>query len=151
MVQSIRRQRKFVNLDTAQTAGILWNSKDEAAFEQLKKVLNEKNIRWKDLCLVDLKKSESDKEIAKSDFSFWGVPKKESVLEFTRVAFDLFIDISLSDGAPAQYIRAMSVATMKVGWSNLKPDYFDLSMNVGHQADATYLVQQITHYLKEIK
>ena len=151
MVQSIRRQRKFVNLDTAHTAGILWNSKDEAAFEQLKKVLNEKNIRWRDLCLVDLKKSDSDKEIAKSDFSFLGIPRKASILDFTREPVDLLIDISLSDDIRAQYIRAMSVAAMKVGWSNLKPDYFDLSMNVGQQPDAAYLVQQITHYLQEIK
>ncbi|MFV0377002.1 MAG: DUF6913 domain-containing protein [Mangrovibacterium sp.] len=151
LAQSIRRQRKFVNLDTAQTAGILWNSKDEAAFEQLKRVLNENNIQWRDLCLVESKKSDSDKHIAKSDFSFLGQPRKTAILDFTRETFDLFIDISLSNRPAAKYIRATSAATMKVGWSDQKPDYFDLSMNVSQQPNAVYLVEQITRYLGEIK
>lgn len=151
LVQGIRRQRKFVNLNTAQTAGILWHANDEVAFEQLKQVLNENNIRWRDLCLVDRKQSESEREIAKSDFSFLGEPRKKVVLDFTRDAFDLFIDISLSNRPAAQYIRAMSVACMKVGWSDVKQDYFDLALNVSQQPNATYLVEQITHYLGEIK
>ena len=145
------REKKFINLDTARTVGILWDANDQAAFNLLMKALIEKNIQFRDLCFIDQAKSGSDKEIAKKDFTIWGKPKKAAILNFMQEPFDLLIDISLSDHLQAQVIRAGSAALFKAGWSGAKPDFFDFSIDVSHQKDALYLAQQITYYLSEIK
>lgn len=147
IVKSRKRSKKFVNLNKAQYVGIIWNENDRAAFEMLKKYLQDHQIRQKDICY-----STESREITFSnrDFSFSGKPKNPAVIEFIKERFDLLIDISLSDKLPVQIVRAKSAANFKTGWSLATPNFFDFSVDVSKRRDAYYLAEQLIHYLNEI-
>ena len=148
LVESRQRTKKFVNLNHAQNVGIIWNENDRAAYEMLKKYLNENKIQSKEICY-----SKRQREITFSpkDFSFFGKPKNPAVDEFINERFDLLIDISLADSLAVQIVRALSLASFKAGWSLATPNYFDFSVDVSQRRDAYFLAEQLIHYLNEIK
>lgn len=151
-LEPVKRTQKFVNLFTAKTAGILWMGPDYPAYESLVKVLEQRQIKWTDLCFTDDKnKQKAVNRISKKDFSFMGRPKSALVLNFINTEFDLFIDISLSSSAYAQVIRGLSKASFKTGWSDAVPDFFDFRIDVSKRPEPVFLVEQLTHYLSEIK
>ncbi len=147
MVKSRKRTKKFINLNQAQTVGIIWYENDRAAFEMLKKYLKEHDIQFRDLCY-----SEANREITFSDndFSLFGTPKAQSVTEFVEQKFDILIDISLADSLAVQIVRALSMASFKTGWSLATPDFFDFSIDVSQRREAYYLAEQLIYYLNEI-
>jgi len=150
--ESVKRNLKFSNFDSAKTAGIVWTGHDYPAFESLVKVLEQKQIKWTDLCFTDDKNiHKAVNRISKKDFSFLGRPKSALVLNFINTEFDLFIDISLSSSVYAQVIRGLSKASFKAGWSDAVPDFFDLRIDVSKRPEPVFLVEQLTHYLSEIK
>jgi hypothetical protein len=145
--KSGKRSKKFVNLNKAMHVGIIWNEDDRAAYEMLKKYLQEHKIPAKDICF-----STEPREItfSSNDFSYTGKPKNPTVIEFINEKFDLLIDISLSDKLPVQIVRALSVAGFKTGWSPATPNFFDFSVDVSKHRDACFLAEQLIHYLNEI-
>lgn len=150
--ESVRRILKYSNLDSAKTAGIVWAGHDYPAFEGLVNVLEKKQIKWTDLCFTDDKNIvKAVNRISKKDFSFLGKPKNAIILNFINTEFDLFFDISLSSSIYAQYIRALSKASLKTGWSDAVPDFFDFRIDVSKRPEPVFLVEQLTHYLSEIK
>ncbi|WP_372772019.1 hypothetical protein [Mangrovibacterium sp.] len=146
--KSRTRSKKFINLENAQSVGILWNENDRAGFELLKKYLDKRKINSKDLCY-----STEARQItfSKKDFSFLGTPKSPAVIEFIDERFDMLFDISLSDSMPVLVVRAMSLASFKTGWSSANPNYLDLNIDVSQRKEASFLVEQLIHYLTEIK
>jgi len=148
LVKSRKRTKRFVNLNHAKNVGIIWNENDRAAYEMLKKYLNENKIPSKDICY-----STSQREITFSpkDFSFFGKPKNPAIDEFINERFDLLLDISLADSWAVQIVRALSHASFKAGWSLATPNYFDFSVDVSQRRDAYFLAEQLIHYLNEIK
>ena len=147
--ESVRRTKKFVNLDSAKTAGIIWTGHDYPAYESLIKVLEQRQIKWTDLCFTDDKAMVN--RISRKDFSYLGRPKSAIILEFINTEFDLFIDISLSSSVYVQAIRGLSRASFKAGWSDAAPDFFDFQIDVSKRPEPFFLVEQLTHYLSEIK
>ncbi len=151
-IKSVRRTKKFVNLDSARTAGIIWTEYDHPVFESLVKVLEQKQISWTDLCFSDDKTIEKAvNRISKKDFSPQGLPQSAVVEDFVNTEFDLFIDISLSSSIYAQAVRLLSRASCKAGWSDATPDFFDFRIDVSKRPEPAFLVEQLTHYLSEIK
>jgi hypothetical protein len=150
--ESVKRSVKFVNLDTARTAGVIWTGHDYPAYESLIKVLEQKQIKWTDLCFVDDKAMlKAANKISKKDFSIMGKTKNTLILNFINTEFDLFIDISLSSSIYVQAIRELSRASFKAGWSDAVPDFFDFRIDVSKRPEPVFLVEQLTHYLSEIK
>ncbi len=150
-VKAIKRTKKFINLETAKTAGIIYNCEDRAVFETLKKVLIHKQIRCTDLCFIAGSADNLANCIGKKDFGFSGMPKSPTVTDFLNTNFDLLLDISMSSSVQAQVIRALSRASFKVGWAEAEPDFFDLSIDVSKRREPGYLVEQLIYYLNEIK
>lgn len=150
--ESVRRTVKYSDLDSAGTVGIIWAGHDYPAFESLVKVLEQKRIKWTDLSFtVDRNLQKTANRVSKKDFSFLGRPKSALVLNFINTEFDLLLDISLSSSIYAQVIRGLSKASLKVGWSDAVPDFFDLRIDVSKRPEPVFLVEQLTHYLSEIK
>ncbi len=150
--ESVRRILKFSNLDSAGTVGIIWTGHDYPVFVSLVKVLEQKRIKWTDLCFTDDKNIlKPVNRISKKDFSFLGRPKSALVLNFINTEFDLLLDISLSSSIYAQVIRGLSKASLKAGWSNAVPDFFDFRIDVSKRPEPVFLVEQLTHYLSDIK
>jgi hypothetical protein len=151
-IESVKRTRQYRNLDSIKTAGIIWKEHDFRAYESLIEVLEQKQIKYTDLCFTDDKAMQKAIDrISKKDFSLWGLPKSALIQKFVNTEFDLFIDISLSSSFYAQVIRGLSRASLKAGWSDATPDYFDLQIDVSQHPEPGFLVEQLIHYLSEIK
>jgi hypothetical protein len=151
-IESVKRTKRFVNLDSARTAGIVWTGHDYPAWESLISVLEKKQIKWTDLCFTDDKGLPAAvNRISKKDFTFFGKPKSRLITDFINTDFDLFIDISLSSSVYAQVIRGLSKASFKAGWSEAKPDFFDFRIDISKRPEPMFLVEQLTYYLSEIK
>ncbi len=150
-LQSTKRTVNVTNLENAQTAGVLWNCDDQAAYQFLVAKLKENNIRMNGFCFSDQPISiKGEAVFSKQDFSWLGQPKSAEVLDFINTKFDLLIDISLSDKLEAQAVRALSLARFKSGWSSSEPNYFDLGIDISKQQEPSYLAEQIIHYLNEL-
>jgi len=137
-----------MNLDHARTVGIVWNETDRAAYEMLKKYLDDRNKKSGEICFSI---GQGEANFSDKDFSFFGTPKNPAVVEFINERYDLLLDISLGDSLPVQIVRALSMASFKTGWSLAEPNYFDFSIDVSRRRDAYYLAEQLIHYLNEIK
>lgn len=151
-IECVRRTKRFVNLDSVRTAGIIWTEHDYPAFENLVKILEQKQIKWTDLSFSDDKATrQAVNRVTKKDFSFRGLPESTVAMDFVNTEFDLLIDISLSSSIYVQAIRGLSRAACKAGWSEAIPDFFDFKIDVSRHPEPVFLVEQLTHYLSEIK
>ncbi len=150
-VKSIKRSVSISKLEDAQTAGVLWNCDDQAAYGLLVSKLKEKNIRVNGFCFSDQPVSiKGEAVFSKQDFSWLGQPKSAEVIKFINTKFDLLIDISLSEKQEAKVVRALSLAKFKAGWSNAEQNYFDLGIDISKRQEPSFLAEQIIHYLKEL-
>jgi hypothetical protein len=61
-----------------------------------------------------------------------------------------FLISVLSSSSYAQVIRRLSKASLKAGWSDAVPDFFDFRLDVSKCPEPFFLVEQLTHYLSEI-
>lgn len=150
-VRELKRKVHVINLDKVQTAGILWKIDDRDVFKMLVGQLKKRNIRVSSICFADQPGSVRGEVIfSPADFSFLGKVNNNELSEFIKQDFDLLIDISLTTGVEVQFVRALSKARFKIGWANLSPNYFDLSIDIHNRMDPGYLSEQIIHYLSEI-
>ena len=149
--KSLNRRIRAVNLAQVQTAGIIWKIEDSDVFKMLVELLKELGIQISSICFADQPGSVRGEVIfSPADFSFFGKVNNEELDGFIKHEFDLLIDISLATGLEAQYVRALSKARFKVGWSDTTPDYFDLSIDIRNRREPSFLAEQIIHYLSEI-
>ncbi|MFV0365992.1 MAG: DUF6913 domain-containing protein [Mangrovibacterium sp.] len=148
-LKKIKRTNKaFVNINQANTLGLIWQEGDMSAVNALEKALVLRNIKVKKLCY-----SETEREITftAKDFSFLGKPKTELLHRFTVQPFDILIDITRSTKYEVKAIRALSKARFKVGSSTEDVSYLDLNIQIDEKDSAEYLVEQILFYLEVIK
>jgi hypothetical protein len=149
--KELKRHIRPVNLSQAKTAGILWKIDDRDVFKMLLKQLKEKGIKVSSLCFADQPGSVQGEAIySLSDFSFFGQLQNKEIANFIGKDFDVLIDISLAKGAEFQFVRALSKAKFKTGWSDAVPDYFDLSIDIRNRKEPSYLAGQLIHYLSEM-
>lgn len=147
----LKRNIQAVNLAEVKTAGILWRIDDHEVFKSLVNQLKEKGINVSSLCFADQPGSlQGETVFSPTDFSFFGKLKNSEVETFIDQKLDLLIDISLATEVEIQYVRALSKAKFKAGWSEASPDYFDLSIDISNNKKAAYLAEQLIHYLNEI-
>ena len=150
-IKSSDRYVCFKNMDTALTAGIIWDKNDEIAYKNMTEKLKKGKIKYKGICLSYNKLDEGQENVVTSkDFNFFGTPKNKSLQNFLDSDFDLLIDISLSSSIYAQLIRSFSMAHFKVGWAPVNTDYFDMTIDISKKPESQYLAEQINHYLNII-
>lgn len=149
--KQLKRTVRFLNLKQVKTAGILWKSEDINAFKQLSEQLKVLGISVSNLCFSDQPGSVGGEAVfCPEDFSLFGKIKKPEIARFIEQPFDLLLDISLSQGIEMQYLRCLSQARLKAGWSMAEPNYFDLSIDVKDRKEPSYLAEQLIYYLNEL-
>ncbi len=148
------REKKVVNLDSAQTVGILWEIDQKEAFIKVKNELYLAGIKAGGLCYFPLKKAVIPEEIngfSRKQTSWWlEIPKTQLVEDFIRQKFDILIDITGQKSFPMVYATALSEATFKVGYAGGSTNYFDLNIEFQEKPEANQLAEQILYYLKRI-
>lgn len=152
-LEAVSRERKVVNLDSARTAGILWEFGQIEAFELLERELLTYNIKPVGLCFFKTKKAvipEGINGFTRKQVSWNEVPDLQVTEDFIHRKFDLLIDLTRQNYFPLVYVTALSEAGFKIGSSGFAPNYFDLNIEFATEPDANQLAEQILYYLKRI-
>lgn len=152
-LEAVSRERKVVNLDSARTAGILWESGQKEAYDLLEKELLAHNIKPVGLCYFKMKKAAIPDGISgftRKQVSWNEVPDLQVTENFIHQKFDLLIDLTRQNYFPLVYVTALSEAAFKIGSSGFGPNYFDLNIEFSTEPEAVQLAEQILYYLKRI-
>lgn len=153
-LSSVNREKKVVNLDEANSVGILWEFDNRDAYIRIENELYLSGIKVVGLCYFAQKKAAIPEEIigfSKKDTSRWlEIPKAKQVEDFISQKFDILIDITGQSCFPIIYATALSEAAFKVGYAGSSTNYFDLNIEFQERPGADQLAGQILYYLKRI-
>jgi len=148
------REKKVINLDSAQTVGILWEIDQRNAYIRIENELYLAGIKAKELCYFPLRKAVIPEEIngfSRKQTSWWlEIPKTQLVEDFIHQKFDILIDLTGQKSFPILYATALSEATFKIGYAGSSTNYFDLNIEFQDKPEASQLAEQILYYLKRI-
>lgn len=153
-LNSVSREKKVFNLDSAKSAGILWEIDQRNAFDQIVIELSIAGVKTTGLCYFPMKKAVIPDDIngfSKKQTSWWtDIPKTELAENFIHQKFDILIDLTSQKYFPMTFVTALSEAAFKVGYSGSSQNYFDLNIEFQEQPDSNQLAGQILYYLKRI-
>jgi hypothetical protein len=141
-----RRTVLFPRLENVHTIGIIDDSSTNIFTDDIKQFNS--NVRVTYLFLRDEKRNDNQTSniIFKSDLDFWGLPKKNNIVEFVNQNFDILINFSSIDNDAATYIYALSKASFKVSY---KPNRKINDLIIDLQEDKRYmLVNELIRTLK---
>lgn len=158
---SLVRNRKAFNLETARYVGILYRLEDENTYkiiEEFLKTLAEYNLKTKVACITDLKiiphyfiPKLSQDILTVKDINWKFQPIKPFIKDFLEEEFDILIDLSLNEHLPLLYLSANSKANMKIGkYDETHQIYFDLMIDLPSDASLEYFIKQVIFYLSKI-
>ncbi|MFP3859480.1 MAG: DUF6913 domain-containing protein [Bacteroidales bacterium] len=158
--KKVKRNKVVHNLETANTAGVLFTAGENSNFEIINEFLSflsEKDIKVFALGYIhskhipeDLQKHQKINFVLKQDFTFFYKPKKPVIESFIEKEFDLLIDISMKNYFPVKLINNLSKAKFKVGNENNIDKDYDLMIALKKHQGLRFFVEQIKHYLSKI-
>lgn len=156
-LKKTKHQTVVYNLQTASTAGILYDaSKPEnlSVVKALMKELKSHQISSKVLGYIHANKRDDDyigddvyTFACKKDFSFFYKPKKEGVKQFMDEPFHILFVLTGEAFFPINYIGSLSKAAFKAGEANLNNEMFDIMIELKNGNDLKELKNQMVHYL----
>lgn len=147
------REKRVFNLDSAKSAGVLWEIDQRDTFERLQIELSLAGLTVESLCYVSAKKGVLPDEIkgfTRKQTSWSEVPELGLVDDFIQQKFDILIDLTGQQYFPVVYITALSEAAFKIGSAGKSANYFDLNIEFSEQPEHNLLADQILYYLKRI-
>lgn len=150
---TVSREKKVFNLDSATSAGILWESDQRESFDRIEKELRSEGIETTGLCYFPIRIAVIPDEIngfSRKQTTWSEVPKTELAEDFIHQKFDILIDLTGQKHLPIIYLTALSEAAFKVGYAGSSQNYFDLNIEFGEQPKTSQLAEQILYYLKRI-
>jgi len=151
-----KRNVEMKNMDAFAEAGIFFDASSEECRKTVKafiKKLENRNIKtWSVGFFNTLEQEEnfiSDRKLYFStlkDFSFFFLPESEELKEFIQRDLDALFVFSDEETFPATAVVKMSKAKLKVGFTGLFENAFDLTFEIpNHQPEQ--LTEQIERYL----
>lgn len=153
-LHQVSREKKIFNLDTAKTAGIIWEQDQQESFVRVENELYLSGIKATGICYYPSKKAEIPEGVngfSRKETSRWTqVPDCSVVEDFILQKFDILIDLTGQSSFPAVYLTALSEAAFKIGYSGNTANYFDLNIEFGEKPGTVQLAEQILYYLKRI-
>ena len=153
-LSSIAREKKVFNLDSTQSAGILWEIDQKESFERVQEELTKARVKTTGLCYFPMRSTVIPAEISgfsRRQTNYWTeMPQVDLIEDFIHQKFDLLIDLTGQKHFPVLYITALSEANFKIGYAGSSPKYFDLNIDFQASPDTSQLADQILYYLKRI-
>ena len=149
----VSREKKVFNLDSASSAGILWEIDQRESFDFIEKALRSAGIETTGLCYFPINVGVIPDEIngfSRKQTTWSEVPKTELAEDFIHQKFDILIDLTGQKHLPIVYLTALSEAAFKVGYAGSSQNYFDLNIEFQQQPETSQLAEQILYYLKRI-
>ena len=160
-VEKIKREKKFCNIDSIKTVGVLLENTDDmyVVANKMMKFFMSKKIKTSAIAFENIKRVELEnrkqnpsyiKIITKSELTWYNRPSCEDVNTFTSQKFDVLIDISRKSEYIFKYISTMSMAKFKIGGIQYKNDPFDLIL-LEKSGETAKFISLIINFLSTIK
>ena len=153
-LNSVEREKRVYNLDTASSAGILWIADQKDTYQKIEDRLRNAGIKITGLCYFPNRKDlipEGINGFSKKHTYFWtDIPRSALAEKFIHEKFDLLIDLTMQKYFPMVYVTALSKANFKIGSAGSSENYFDLNIDFQTQPDPNQLADQILYYLIRI-
>jgi len=152
-LSSLVREKKVFNLDTAKSAGVLWEFDQKQSFDRLESELRLAGLSVENLCYFQSKKAVIPDEIqgfSRKQTSWTEIPDSKLAEKFIHQKFDILIDLTGQQYFPVIYVTALSEAAFKIGTAGRSTNYFDLNIEFSEQPKSDQLTEQILYYLKRI-
>lgn len=150
---AISRDKKVFNLDSAKSAGILWEIDQKESYDLIEKELKNAGIETLGLCYFPLKKAVIPAGIngfTRKQTTWSEIPKTDLAQDFIDQKFDILIDLTGQRHLPIFYLTALSVAAFKVGYAGSFQNNFDLNIEFQEKPETSQLAERILYYLKRI-
>ena len=153
-LDSVVREKKVFNLDSAHSAGILWTFDQKESYDWLETELRKAGIKPTGMCYFQMKKALIPQDVngfSRKQTSCWiGIPRTELAKNFIHQKFDILIDLTGQKIFSLVYISALSEAAFKIGYSGNSDNYYDWNIEFREQPETSQLTEQILYYLKRI-
>ena len=157
-VKGLNVKHDIINLNDAKTIGIVYDSTDTAndtviaAFaEKLRGQGKEVEI----LGFVHDKKIDTKPGVTIfniKNLSWTRIPEDERVEKFAAQRFDLLLGCFIGQNLPLEYVTRISKARWRVGaYVENNTEGYDMMVNVSGKTDLSYLLEQTTYFLNQIK
>nr|WP_319399081.1 hypothetical protein [uncultured Carboxylicivirga sp.] len=148
------------NLQTAETAGILFDATQPENLKIVKELISELkefNIKSQALGYINQNKRDDDyigdstySFACKKDFSFFYTPKSENIITFMNTQYHLLIILVNDLTFPVDYIGSLSKAQFKAGRANVDNELLDFMIELKEGDTIRDLKKHIIHYLSII-
>lgn len=158
----IKRERKLINLNDAESIGILYDASNEEDYNFMTKLVRDlqtEHKKVKALGYIRQKKMPAY-GFPKLTFEFfnkkefkWNFKPRQSVIEeFINYPFDILIDLSPPDIYQTKYLSGLSKAGLIVGrFDEQWKEYYDILIKANSGCKIDELVSHYIHYLKMLK
>jgi hypothetical protein len=107
------------------------------------------------MAYLDDKKTDHKADINifnKKAVNWYEIPIDDRVAAYCNKNFDLLICALTSENKPLEYMAYVSKAKYRVGpFAEDKTRFYDLMIQLDGKRDLNYLLQQMTHFLENIK
>ncbi len=157
----VKRQKKSVNFEEAETIALLFDATVPEEFEVVKKYIkslkdNKRKVRA--MGFYDAKEQPALMS-SKLEYDFftrkqlkWYLKPDDPIVEnFISEPFDILINLCSNHKMPLLYIMALSRATLKVGRSHPKYEaYYDIIIEVPAETGISSFIQLAEKYLNMI-
>ncbi len=154
-VAKLRRERKPVNLDSAQTVGLIFDGSSLSNRQAVMEYADELRNRGKRVKMLGYLEGHPDTgEFAFPCFSQkqldWALrPKSSAVDEFLARPVDVLIALPPAQLPWLEYIAALSTAHLKVGPVTNHTDCFDVMIDMPANNDIRQFIRQVEQLLKK--
>jgi len=156
--KKISRQINVHNFDTAATAAVLFDSRDQGAFEAVKDFchfLAGKNISFKSIGYAPQKELPQEMLFTKGftfiqrgNMNWYRKPSGEAVESLLESKVDLLFDFSDGSAMELRFLVLQSDAAFKVGCFAEDAQDYDLMIDLGEKRDMVFLAEQFRRYIE---
>ncbi len=150
-----------LNIDKANSIGILYKSADKKDSEAVKALKKELKDKGKHVSLLEYYDFEDDPDhvlstkdysfITYNDLTFFDLPKDSAIEDFSHKKYDIVISLCLNQCLPLHYVMAIAQADFKIGV--YRPDYanlYDFMIDAHPNTTLIQLIDTIKYYLHSI-
>ncbi len=153
------RNRKFFNLDSAKTFGVVFDASSEANYNRVssfvrylqshkKKVKAIGYISHKELPHYVMQDISYDFILHKNLNAFLK-PTSIHAQDFINMEFDVLVDFNLYDNPVLRYVSGLSMAKFKIGFFNeANEEIFDFMLQGIEKDNMAEYVKEVLHYLE---
>jgi hypothetical protein len=155
------RRRTIMNIDSANSIGILYCADNATDVELMKKyihTLREMGKQVRSLGLINIKEvpaglngSEMHQYFSLKELNWYCKPSSQFIHNFVKEEFDMLFDFGLPAQLPILFVTSMSKAKCKVGrYFEKYIDLYDVMIEAGEDKKLDYVIGTTNDYMMSL-